>query len=135
MSLFSILSLFGFALGTITNCNTNTLFKPTTLAISPDPPVPSKPVNFTLAFTYNGTEITDGTISTKVTIDSIPLPTETMSLCDTISCPIQSGNNTRSFQSSWPSFLVGNVEIQNTLIGAQGEQLLFMDGKFNIASA
>jgi len=125
--------LLGVGISTITNCDPDSLFKPSVMTISPDPPVPNQSANFSLVFHYEGPNITSGNVVTKLTIDGIPLPSVKTSLCDNMACPISSGNNTRDFQSNWPSFLTGRVEIQNNLIGEHGKALLCMDGKFQIS--
>jgi hypothetical protein len=132
-----LLQVIAFALlipsyATITDCNPSSIFRPTKIAVSPDPPIPGKPVDLTLIFTNTGPEITSGTVTTTISLNGLPLPSSKESLCDNTACPISSGYNDRSTEYTWPSSVTGTIKSQINWTGPNGESLLCINSVFKI---
>lgn len=93
----------GLTSSTITDCgNGNSIFQITKLDLTPDPPVIGKDVFLTLQFNNPLSDINDGQVTTKVSMNGIPYPPSTQSLCENTQCPIMYGNNDRSTNNVWP---------------------------------
>ena len=114
-----------FATATIEDCsNGNSMFKPTTLALDPEPPVPGQSVLMTVLFENPGPEVTDGIVTTSVSINGLPFAPSTESLCTNTQCPIPNGPVDRSATSEWPTGISGKIESTIEWTGVDGEQLL-----------
>jgi len=119
----AILGLVFATSGTISDCDPTSIFRPTTLTLTPDPPISGEPVYLGLIFDNTGTEVTGGTATSSVTLNGLPLSPDVKPLCEGVVCPILSGSNNRSTESSWPS-VSGKVVTKFTWTGAGGESLL-----------
>ncbi len=117
---------------TITDCNPSSIFRPTQLSVSPDPPIPGKPFNVILIFNNTGSEITSGTVTTTISLNGLPLPTSKESLCESTICPIGPGSNDRSAEYTWPSSVSGSIKSEINWTGPSGESLLCIKSVFKI---
>jgi hypothetical protein len=121
------LVLFGlsaFAGASIKDCNPSSIFRPTALTLYPDPPVRGEPVYMTVKFENPGGDVTDGTVTTAITLNGLPLSPSVKALCDDTACPIVTGLNDRSTSSVWPDSVTGRVASKITWTGARGESLM-----------
>ena len=91
------------AAASIVDCNNTSVFRPTTLGLTPDPPVPGAPVHMSVLFNNPGPTINDGTVTTTVTLNFIPFAPSTQPLCENTACPLVTGPNDRSTNSDWPA--------------------------------
>jgi hypothetical protein len=93
------------AIATITDCSAPTApFKISRLALRPDPPTPGLPVVLDLEFSNSGPEITPanaGVAATVITLNGLPF-SDSKPLCDDTACPIATGFNNRSSETTWP---------------------------------
>jgi hypothetical protein len=113
------------AKGSITDCSKGaSYFKPTDLALSPDPPQLGQPLYMTVKFDNPGADVTGGTVSTSVTLNYIPFQPTVESLCTNTQCPLTSGPNDRSTSSVWPDNVSGKVVSKIVWAGADGSELL-----------
>lgn len=137
MRLFAIAAtaLAGFAAATISDCDPASRFRPTELAVTPDPPVANQPVSMTVKFDNPGTEVTDGTVTTSVTMNFIPFQPSEEPLCQNTACPITQGANDRSTSSTWPSNVNGLIVTKSEWVGVDGESLLCVQTKFSVGAA
>jgi hypothetical protein len=130
----SVCSVISSVIASIKDCDSSSIFRPLELSVSPDPPVPGQPVYLTLIFDNTGSEITSGTVTTTLSINSIPFSPSTEPLCDNTKCPIVSGKNDRSTQNVWPSGVYGLVKSRITWMGPNNENLLCVDTAFKVAT-
>ena len=132
LRLFPFLAIFASVGASIMDCNSNSLFRPIQLAVSPDPPVPGKEVALTLIF-ENGAAapIENGTVATSVSINGIVFPVDKRPLCEETPCPIQPGITDRSTRSVWPH-VTGLVKTKLTWTGPGDEALLCIASTFKI---
>ena len=102
--------LFAFTTATIKDCsNGNSILQITELALTPDPPVRGKELYMTVKFDNPNDEITEGSVTTSVTLNFIPFQPTTKTLCESTQCPIMPGSNDRSTSSVWPDTVSGSV--------------------------
>ena len=120
---------------TISDCDTSSLFRPTELAVTPDPPVAGQPVAMTVKFNNPGPVVTDGTVTTSVTLNFIPFQPTEEPLCTNTACPIPSGAADRSTSSTWPDNVNGLIVSKSVWTGVNGESLLCVQTKFAVGSA
>lgn len=132
--LFSIFTFITSSFAAIKDCDTTSVFRPTQLALSPDPPVPGKPVRLTLVFDNRGLEITDGTVTTSLSVNYIPVAPSTGALCENTACPIVPGANDRSTETTFPS-VTGLIRSKVVWKGVAGQSLLCIDTSFKVANA
>jgi hypothetical protein len=135
MRLLSLALLAGLAAATISDCDKASRFRPTELAVNPDPPVANQPVAMTVKFNNPGAEVTDGTVTTSVTLNFIPFQPSEEPLCTNTACPIASGANDRSTSSTWPDGVSGTVVTKSAWTGMDGESLLCVQTKFAVGAA
>jgi hypothetical protein len=134
LKLVTLCTLIISSFATIKDCDPTSVFRPTQLTLSPDPPVPGKPIRLTLIFDNTGPEITDGTVSTSITLNYIPISPTSGPLCENTACPIIPGSNDRSTETTFPS-VTGLVHSKVTWTGPQGQSLLCIDTTFKVANA
>ena len=134
LSIISLFALFTGGLSAIKDCDTTSVFRPTQLALSPDPPVPGRPVRLTLVFDNRGPEITDGTVTTSLSVNYIPVAPSTGALCENTACPIVPGANDRSTETTFPS-VTGLIRSKVVWKGVAGQSLLCIDTSFKVANA
>lgn len=118
-------SLLGSAVATIRDCDTTSVFRPTVLGLSPDPPVPDQPVYLSLIFDNPGPEVVDGTVTTLLNVNGLPY-SDSKPLCEDTECPIVTGSNNRSAVTTWPS-VTGKVSSTIKWTGVNGEALLCIE--------
>lgn len=122
LALFAALAT---ARASIMDCSDGaSVFRPTTLSLTPEPPVPGQPVLMTVLFDNPGEEVTDGTVTTSVTINGLPFAPSTEALCTNTQCPIPNGPVDRSATSDWPTGISGKIDSRIEWTGVNGEQLL-----------
>jgi hypothetical protein len=120
-----LLGLLGVGNAAITDCsNGASVLKLTTLTLSPDPPVRNQNLDMGVVFNNPGAPITDGTVTTSVTLNWIPFQPTVEPLCTNTQCPLETGSNDRSTSSVWPDTVSGNVVSKIEWTGVDGSQLL-----------
>lgn len=127
-------SAFVAATGLIKDCDTASRFRPTELAVSPDPPVRGQPVTMTVKFDNPGSVVDDGTVTTSVTLNFIPFQPSSEPLCQNTACPIPSGAADRSTSSTWPDTVSGRVVTKSVWTGVNGESLLCVQSSFSVGA-
>lgn len=133
MRLFALVALAGLAAATISDCDSASRFRPTELAVTPDPPVANQPISMTVKFDNPGAVVTDGTVTTSVTLNFIPFQPSEEPLCTNTACPIPSGPVDRSTSSTWPDGVSGTVISKSVWTGVDGESLLCVQTKFAVS--
>ena len=129
------ITAFAAASGLIKDCDTASRFRPTELAVTPDPPVRGQPVVMTVKFDNPGPVVDDGTVTTSVTLNFIPFQPSSEPLCQNTACPIPSGAADRSTSSTWPDTVSGRIVTKSVWTGSGGESLLCVQSSFSVASA
>ena len=90
---------------TVTDCSVPSApFKISRLALRPDPPVSGQTVALDLEFTNTGPDITPanaGIAATSISINGLPY-SDAKPLCEDTACPIVSGFNNRTSETTWP---------------------------------
>jgi len=117
-----LLGCVGLATATIIDSDTSSVFRPTVLGLTPDPPVPDQPVYLSLIFDNPGVDVTDGTVTTLINVNGLPY-SDSKPLCEDTACPIVTGSNNRSAVSTWPS-VTGKILSTIKWTGVNGESLL-----------
>lgn len=113
------------AKGSITDCSKGaSYFKPTDLALSPDPPQQGQLLYMTVKFDNPGADVMDGTVTTSVTLNYIPFSPTVETLCTNTQCPLTSGPNDRSTSSVWPDNVSGKVVSKIVWADTDGVELL-----------
>jgi len=125
MFLLTALLTFAAAIGSVTDCNTASIFRPTMLALTPDPPVVGAPVLMTVLFDNPGPAIsgTGGIVTTSVTLNGLPFAPTSEDLCQNTACPFVQGANDRSTSSTWPDAR-GKIVSKSVWTSVEGETLL-----------
>lgn len=119
-----LLSAFTFTQATIKDCDTGSQFKLSDLALYPDPPVRGQQVYMTVIFNNPGPEITDGKVTTSITLNGIPLTPDVKPLCEDTECPLVVGINNRSTMSVWPDTVSGRINSKIQWTDTTGKSLL-----------
>jgi hypothetical protein len=119
----------------IADCATTSVFRPTVLSLSPDPPVRGQPIHMTVQFENTGGEITSGTVITALTLNGLPFSPSTESLCQNTACPIIIGFNDRSTESTWPDTVSGKVISRSTWLSDNNEVLLCVETTIKVGNA
>lgn len=127
--------IFAFSSASITDCsNGESIFEITELALTPDPPVKGRDLYMTVKFNNPGEELSEGSVTTSVTLNFIPFAPTTNPLCDSTQCPIVSGPNDRSTSSIWPDTVSGTVSSKIMWNTLDGFQLLCIQIQAKVAS-
>lgn len=137
-----IVNLFFAALATFKGINAlikdcgagQTVFQLTELAMNPDPPVRGKPVDMKVVFNNPGIEVSDGTVTTTLSLNFIPFQPSVEPLCKNTICPIVEGLNDRSTSSVWPDTVSGAVTSKITWLGPNSENLLCIQFNTKVAA-
>jgi len=112
------------ALGSIEDCSKGgSVLQLTALDLIPAVPVIGDPVIMKVQFNNPGPVITSGTVTTAIKYSFIPITPTVEELCINTPCPIVSGFNDRSTNSTWPD-ITGNLESTITWKGDNGSELL-----------
>jgi hypothetical protein len=132
-----IIAALGVIQGTnasIKDCGAGqTVFQLTELALIPDPPIKGKPVDMKVVFNNPGAEVSDGTVTTTLSLNFIPFQPSTEPLCTNTICPIVSGLNDRSTSNIWPDTVSGTVSSKITWKGPNSENLLCIQFNTKVA--
>ena len=123
MFLLTALLTLAAAFGSVTDCNTTSIFRPTEIGLTPDPPVIGAPVYMTVRFDNPGLSDIGGTATTSVTINGLPFAPTVEDLCQNTACPFVQGANDRSTSSTWPD-VKGKIVSKNVWTSSEGETLL-----------
>jgi len=129
-------SIIAFAAATtslVTDCNQSSIFRPTLLALTPDPPVIGEQVLMTVQFTNPGPVVTEGTSTTTITLNGFPITPTVEPLCQNTVCPFAEGANDRSTNSTWPN-IKGKIAIKSVWTDAVGNDLLCLLTTIKIAA-
>ena len=122
--MWKLLLLINAALGSIQDCSkVGSILQLTKLDLVPASPIVGKPVVMTVQFNNPGPDITSGTATTAIKYSFIPLAPSVEQLCVATPCPLTTGFNDRSTNSTWPD-VTGNLETTITWKGADGSELL-----------
>jgi hypothetical protein len=119
-----LLSALVFTQATIKDCDPSSQFKFTDLALYPDPPKRGEQVYMTVIFNNPGPEITDGKVTTSVTLNGIPFTPDVKPLCESTECPLVVGINNCSTMSVWPSTVSGKINSKIQWHDTNGKSLL-----------
>lgn len=99
------------------------LFTITKLALSPDKVKSGDNVSLTLNY-VNPIVVDAGTVKNTVTYNSIPLTPTTTALCQTIQCPLQTGEHDGSSSFIIPTGLSGSLSVKTEWLSPTNEKLL-----------
>lgn len=100
----ALLALFAATATRASISDCGSAFQITQLALTPDPPVQGRAVFLTLVFNNNEPDaVSAGTVTTDITRNGLPLSPSTQPLCDETECPILTGPNNRSTNTTWPA--------------------------------
>lgn len=102
----------------------SSIFRPTTLGLTPDPPVAGQQVRMSVIFDNPGLVVTDGIVTTSVTYNFLPFSPTTEPLCQNTACPIVTGPNDRSTVSTFPDGISGTVVTKSVWTSTEGDNLL-----------
>lgn len=120
---------------TVLDCNTSSMFRPTTLGLTPASPIAGDPVHMTVQFENTGSAVTEGIASTSVTLNYVPFAPSEEPLCENTACPLVSGFNDRSIQFVWPSDVQGKVVATTVWSTLEGETLLCLQTSVTVGLA
>jgi hypothetical protein len=121
--------------GLVSDCNTSSIFRPTLIGLSPDPPVGGASVRMTVQFENPGSEVTGGIATTSVTLNGLPFSPSVEALCQNTACPIVVGANDRSTSSTWPDGITGRVVTKSVWTNEAGDQLLCLLTSVKVGSS
>lgn len=122
--MWKLLLLLSATLGSIQDCSkAGSILQLTKLDLVPASPVVGQPVIMTVQFNNPGPDIISGTATTAIKYSFIPLAPTVEELCVNTPCPITTGFNDRSTNSTWPD-ITGNLETTITWKGKDGSELL-----------
>jgi hypothetical protein len=109
----------------IQDCGKDTsILQLTDLALKPDPPIPGQLTDMTVKFVNPGVDITDGTVTTSITLNFIPFSPTVEPLCTNTKCPLVSGLNDRSTSNTFPDSIQGKLVSKIVWTTLDGSQLL-----------
>jgi hypothetical protein len=132
---FAALATFKGTHASIKDCGAGqTVFQLTELSMNPDPPVRGKPVDMKVIFNNPGGEVSDGTVTSTISLNFIPFQPSTEPLCKNTVCPITEGLNDRSTSSVWPDTVSGAVSSKITWVGPNSENLLCIQFNTKVAT-
>jgi hypothetical protein len=132
---------FAFVFGSVTyasiqDCGLGkSLFNITDLALTPDPPVPGSSIAMTFQFINPGEPITDGSVTTSVTLNFIPFAPSVEPLCTNTQCPLGTGFNDRSTKGTTPTSVQGKVVTKIVWAATNGSQLACIATSFSLLSS
>jgi hypothetical protein len=122
--MWKLLTYFGLVLGSIQDCGKNSQFQLTSLDFVPAAPKAGESIFMTVQFNNPGTEVSDGSVTTSVTYNFLPLTPTVEPLCVNTQCPLVNGFNDRSTNSTWPSGVSGTIVSTITWNDNSGSELL-----------
>lgn len=115
----------------VTDCNTSSIFRPTMLSLTPDPPVIGEPIHMTVQFENPGPAVTEGIATTTVTVNGFPFNPKVEDLCQNTACPLLQGADDRSTDSTWPN-VAGKIVSRSVWKTAEGDELLCVQASVKI---
>jgi hypothetical protein len=106
-----LLAFLAFADSKVSDCTKASASRFTVQSLSLTPPDQVSPgENVTLSLIYtNPTLVTDGTVTTSVTYNFIPLTPTVEPLCKSVSCPLEPGQHDGGVSYNFPTGLSGSV--------------------------
>ena len=122
--MWKLLAYFGLVLGSIQDCGKNSQFQLTGLDLVPSAPKAGEAVFMTVQFNNPGSEVNDGSVTTSVTYNFLPLTPTVEPLCINTQCPLINGFNDRSTNSTWPTGVSGTIVSTIVWTDAGGSELL-----------
>lgn len=122
--MWKLLTYFGLVLGSIQDCGKNSQFQLTGLDFVPLTPKAGEAVFMTVQFNNPGSEVNDGSVTTSVTYNFLPLTPTVEPLCTNTQCPLVNGFNDRSTNSSWPTGVSGTIVTTIVWNDVNGSELL-----------
>jgi hypothetical protein len=122
--IWTLLALAATAAATIIDCDPQSVFRPITLELQPATPVSGELVHLINKFENPGPVVTDGTVTTSITLNFVPFTPSVEPLCQNTACPIAVGAVDRSTESTWPSDIQGKIVSRSQWTGVNGESLL-----------
>lgn len=135
MILLTLLALCAATVARASISDCGSAFQITQLSLTPDPPVQGQPVFLTLTFNNNeAAPITAGTATTSVSLNGLPLSPTVQPLCDATECPIPTGPNNRSTNTTWPA-VSGKIISQLTWEDSARKTLLCLLTQVKVGSA
>jgi hypothetical protein len=111
------------------------VFNITDLALTPDPPVPGSSIAMTFQFNNPGGPVTDGSVTTSVTLNFIPFAPSVEPLCTNTQCPLVTGFNDRSTKGTTPTSVQGKVVTKIVWAATDGSQLACIATSFSLLSS
>lgn len=122
------------AMASVKSCGSaSSKFQVQTVYLKPDPPVRGQPVELTVTFTNPGESIADGKVDTSVSINYIPFPSQTTPLCEYTECPILTGSQIRSSQTTWPDNISGRISSKMVWKDSSDNELLCIQMLTNVS--
>ena len=116
--------LFALSYANIEDCSKGKSFlQLKSLDLIPSLPAVDEPVTMIVQFINPGADITNGTVTSAVTYNFLPLKPLVEDLCVNTPCPITSGFNDRSTNSTWPD-VKGTIVSTITWTAFDNTQLL-----------
>ena len=116
--------LFAFSYAAIEDCSKGkSLLQLTALDLIPSLPVVGEPVAMIVQFNNPGYDIINGTVTSALTYNFLPLQPTVEDLCVNTPCPITNGFNDRSTNSTWPD-VKGTIVSTITWTAFDSTQLL-----------
>jgi len=111
MFLCSVLAFLAVADSKVTDCTKDSTSRFIINSLSLSPPDQVSPgENVTLGLIYtNPTLVTDGTVTTSVTYNFIPLTPTVEPLCKSVVCPLEPGQHDGGVSYAFPTGLSGSV--------------------------
>lgn len=119
--------------GAVSNCGSDlSKFSITTLQQDPADTIQAGQ-NLTLILKYSSfEEVTDGTVTTSITYNFIPLAPTLTSLCTSVICPLLPGEHDGSTSEVFPSGLSGSVTSKIVWKDTSGNELLCISSKLSV---
>ena len=108
------------------------LFTITTLSLQPDKVKAGDNVSLTLNY-VNPIIVDAGTVKNSATYNFIPLTPTTTDLCQTIQCPLQTGEHDGSSSFVIPTGVVGTLTFKTEWLSPSSEKLLCLSSTVTVS--
>ena len=109
----------------IKSCSSaNSKFELHAVSLKPDPPIRGQPVELSVDFTNPGDTVVDGKVITSISLNYIPLPSQTTPLCDYTECPIVFGEQIRTSKTIFPDNVSGRISTKMVWKDSSDNELL-----------
>jgi len=124
-----LIALLYTAQAVVDDCSVpNSIFKIQELTFSPSQPVIGENTTLYVKFNNPGEPVLDGTVTTAIKYNFLPLSPDIQPLCQNTACPVPVGVTEQSSSSLWPD-LSGIVDIRITWTDTNNNQLMCMHVK------